>query len=94
MNEPKIITIKMWQGVAIVLTAMLSAAGGGIWAGITTVNSDHFTISALTNEVKEIESDYVRKDVQDEKWKNNDQQHSQISQKLDTIITILGDKKW
>lgn len=57
----KTITVDLWKAVAILLTAMLGSAGAGLWSGITTLNADHFQLTALAQEVSDhqVKSDEV-----------------------------------
>lgn len=52
---PKTISIDLWKAVAILLTAMLGSAGAGLWSGLTTLNADHYQLTALAQTVSEHE---------------------------------------
>lgn len=53
MDERRTITIDLWKAVAILVTAVISSAGVGLWGGISTLNSDHY---ALATNIKDVET--------------------------------------
>jgi hypothetical protein len=79
MSTEKVFKISFKWAVSIVVGALLTGMVGGAFGLVGILNSDHFTVLALDTKVKEIESTYVRKDV-------NDLEHRMIEQKLDTIL--------
>lgn len=52
--EKKTITIDMWKALALFIGAIITTAGGSVWAALASVNSDHYTISAHTTQIKEL----------------------------------------
>ena len=58
-NGKKIIRIDLWKAVLIVVTAMLGSAGAGIYGSFTTINSDHFALATVIDDVTDLESSYV-----------------------------------
>lgn len=88
-REKDIITISIRKAISVMALAVFSSAGAGVWAGISTVNSDHFKIMAIEATVKEMKKDYMPLDLSTEKWKNNDTQHTEIMTKLDDILDEL-----
>ena len=96
-TEPKVLRIDLWKAIAIMGTAMLASAGAGLYGSLATINSDHFTIRALDNEISELKEElngvnikFMPLDLSSEKWKNNDYQHDEIIRRLDIIQTTLG----
>lgn len=57
---PKTITVDLWKAVAVLLTAMLGSAGAGLWSGLTTLNADHYQLSALAQTVSQHEQSSVQ----------------------------------
>jgi hypothetical protein len=90
VTSSPVIRIDLWKAVLIVVTAMLGSAGAGLYGAMATLNSDHFAVVALVEDVKGIKENYMPLNVSNEKWKNNDYQHGEIIRRLDVIQTTLG----
>ena len=53
-SEKKTITIDLWKATALFIGAIITTAGGSVWASLASVNSDHFTVSAHTTQIGEL----------------------------------------
>lgn len=79
MSTEKTYTISAKWAISIVVGALLTGMVSGAFGLVGILNSDHFTVLALDTKIREIESNYVRKDV-------NDLEHKMIEQKIDTLL--------
>ena len=95
--EAKNFTIDLWKAVAILFTAILGSAGAGVWGTLRVANTIPFRVNAVEQQIIEIKKTiedtndkFMPLDLSQEKWKNNDSQHSEIIRRLDVIQTTLG----
>ena len=79
MSTQKLYQITPRWAITIIVGAVLTGMVSGAFSVVGILNSDHFTVLALDTKLKEIESSYVRKDV-------NELEHKIIEQKIDTLL--------
>lgn len=89
LKTEKVVRISLYKAIAIVITAILSSAGVSIWGTLRVANTIPFRVDAIEKVVDDLPTKYMPLDLSLEKWKNNDEYHKIVIQKLDSLDTKI-----
>jgi hypothetical protein len=91
-KSKKIIQIHLHRAIAIVGGAILTSIVGTVFAMLSILNTDHFTLVAVSQEVKKVPETYVRKDVYKTEYERICERLTLIEQDTKEILKTLGGK--
>lgn len=84
--QPNQVVFTRSQFVGLVCGAVIAGVIGGIFGSVRTINSDHFTLLALDNEVADLKKSFVPREEIESNWRSIFGSLERIENKLDAAI--------